>query len=283
MPSINVPTFVKWAGGKTQLLDQFASLFPEKIDRYFEPMVGGGAVFFYIKQWHNPDSCMISDINEDLMNLYSVVKDRVDDLIELLKMHKSKHMSAEVDEEKYYYKMRDKFNDATDILEKSALFLYLNKTCYNGLYRVNSKGEFNVPFGRYKKPAILQEKKLRKASKLLQGVDLAAMHYKNILDDVKQDDFIYLDPPYYPLSDTSNFTSYQKDVFLEDEQKELAEFFKNLDEKNCNVMLSNSDHPFIHGLYDEFDIEMVKARRMISCDAEGRGAINEVVVRNYDI
>jgi len=282
---IRTPTFVKWAGGKTQLLEQFIPYFPKdnQFDRYFEPMVGSGAVFFYIQKKFNPNYSMISDINENLIHLYIVVRDKVDELIEKLKEHKSNHMQ---NPKEYYYLMRDKYNSIDyeseyDELEKSALLIYLNKTCFNGLYRVNADGKFNVPMGRYKNPAIVQEQKLRDASKLLKGVDIKTMPFEKIVNYVKKGDFIYFDPPYLPISNTSSFTSYQKDAFLNNEQSKLAKIFRQLDNKGCLVMLSNSDHDFIRNLYDGYDIKVVKAKRMINCKSEGRGAINELVIRNY--
>jgi len=276
----DIPTFVKWAGGKTQLIKQYIPLFPSKknIKRYFEPMIGSGAVFFYIRQTYNPEFSMISDINNDLINLYLQIRDNVDEIITLLKIHKSKH---KINPKEYYYKMRKKYNSTEDNLEKSSLLLYLNKTCYNGLYRVNSKGEFNVPFGRYKNPAILQEEKLRLASSLLEGTIIKAIPFEKILDFAKPNDFIYFDPPYYPLSETSSFTSYQKNTFLEEEQKKLAKAFKKLDKKNCKTMLSNSDTDLIRNLYNGYNIKVVRAKRMISCKGKGRGSINELVIRNY--
>ncbi|MDD3492274.1 MAG: DNA adenine methylase [Candidatus Thermoplasmatota archaeon] len=274
---------MKWAGGKKQLLDQFASLFPKRFDRYFEPMVGSGAVFFYITKTYNPKSCMISDINENLMQLYIVVRDRVDELIKELREHKAQHMH---DPETYYYTMRERYNSmdyrtAETKLEKSALMLYLNKTCFNGLYRVNSEGKFNVPLGRYKNPAIVQKQKLHRASQLLQDVEIRVMGFEKVLNFVKENDFVYFDPPYYPLSATSSFTSYQKDAFLDKQQKQLAQVFRDADKRGCLVMLSNSDTDFIRDLYGGYDIQVVKAKRMINCKAEGRGAINELVIRNY--
>ena len=278
----SVPTFIKWAGGKTQLLEQFEKFIPNKIDRYYEPFVGSGAVFFYVKKNRNPDWCMISDNNEDLINLYVVVRDKLDELISLLEEHKKEHMK---NPKEYYYKQRETFNQTSDVLVKSALFIYLNKTCFNGLYRVNSKGGFNVPIGSYKNPAIVQLKKLRDASEVLQDVEIKHMSFEKILDYADTGDFIYFDPPYFPLSTTSSFTSYQKDRFLEKEQKELAEVFQKLDERGCLVMLSNSDSQLINNLYSEYKeqgtLYIVKATRMINCDANGRKPINEVVVTNY--
>jgi DNA adenine methylase len=278
MIRIETPTFVKWAGGKTQLISQYKKLFPHNFSNYFEPFLGSGAVFFYIKQIYNPPKCYISDINEDLINTFKMVKEKTDELIQLLKKYKAENHSKES-----FYEKREAFNEVTDRLEKASLLIYLNKTCFNGLYRVNSKGEFNVPFGEYKNPAILQEDKLRKASRLLKNVEIEVASFERVLDKAKEKDFIYFDPPYFPLSKTSSFTSYQNDAFMEEEQKRLCEVFKQLDKRGCFVMLSNSDAPFIKGLYKNngFKIITVKARRAISCVGTGRGKINEIVVKNY--
>ena len=284
MKEIKIPTFVKWAGGKTQLLNQFEQFLPEKIDRYFEPFIGSGAVFFYIKQTCHPKYCMISDNNQDLINLYITIKDNLDELLPLLETYKRKHKQNPKD---YYYQQRHLFNKTKDRLEKSALFIYLNKTCFNGLYRVNSKGEFNVPFGKYENPAVVQKEKLKLASKLLNEgkVDIKTMHFSKISEYVKKGDFIYFDPPYYPLSVTSSFTSYQKEDFLEKEQRQLSKVFQILDTLGCRVMLSNSDAALIHELYKNYEqkgqLFFVKAKRMINCNANGRKPINEVVVINY--
>jgi DNA adenine methylase len=282
LEKLSIPTFIKWAGGKTQLLNQFEPFFPVKISRYFEPFVGSGAVFFYIKQTCKPDYCMISDNNQNLINLYIAVRDNLKDLLELLKKYKKEHTR---NPKEYYYQQRKEFNKTNNTLIKSALLIYLNKTCYNGLYRVNSKDEFNVPMGSYKNPSIVQPKILERASELLQNVVIKVMDFKKIIDFAESGDFIYFDPPYYPLSITSSFTSYQKETFLDEEQKLLANVFQKLDESGCKVMLSNSDSPFIHDLYSEYEADghlyTVKAKRMISCNAEGRKPINEVVVTNY--
>lgn len=276
------PIFVKWAGGKTQLLDQFRKHYPPNFNDYFEPFVGSGAVFFYIKQNFDPESCMISDNNLDLINLYKTVKENVNELIEKLRQYKSEHHK---DPENYYYDQRNLFNTTNDTFEKSSLFIYLNKTCFNGLYRVNSKGEFNVPFGKYKNPSIVQEKKLLKASELLKDVIIKHMDFENIIQYAKKGDFVYFDPPYYPLNQTSSFTSYHKKGFLKPEQKRLAYVFKELDKVGCFLMESNSDTNLIHDLYEEYEedglLHYVKAKRMINSKASGRGAINEVVIKNY--
>ncbi len=273
--TIEIPSIVKWAGGKSQLLNQFDKFFPERIEFYIEPFLGSGAVFFYVKRRFNPKKIILSDINEELINAYVVVRDKVDAVIEALKKHKEQHSKEN------YYKMRALEPAALTDVERASRFIYLNKTCFNGLYRVNSKGKFNVPIGSYKNPGILKEDILKEANKLLQGVELKVMSFEKVLDFVTKKAFIYLDPPYYPLTKTSSFTAYTKEVFLEDEQKKLAEIFKELNKMGCKLMLSNSDHPFIRDLYKEFKQEQVYAKRLISCDATKRGPITELVVRNY--
>jgi len=272
-----VPTFVKWAGGKTQLLEQFKKFFPKEFNGYLEPFVGSGAVFFYIKEKYNPDYVFLSDNNEELINTYEVVRDNVDELIDVLLQHKNNHSKD------YYYEIRDLETKTLNKVEKAGRFIYLNKTCFNGLYRVNSKGKFNVPFGRYKNPGIVNETRLKKASELLQGVELKAMSFENITEYAKENDFIYFDPPYYPLSKTSNFTSYTSNSFTENDQKRLAKVYKVLHERGCKLMLSNSDTPFIKSLFNhgEFKIEVVRAKRVINSDARKRGEINELLVLNY--
>lgn len=272
-----IPTFVKWAGGKSQLLEQFDKFYPKEIDYYVEPFLGSGAVFFHIKRKYNPKKVLLADINEDLINTFIVVRDKVDELIELLRQHKEKHNK---DNKEYYYNIRSIDTEQLNDVEKAARFIYLNKTCFNGLYRVNSKGKFNVPIGSYKNPSILQEDILREASKLLQGADIRVLNFRDFTKIDIDKAFVYFDPPYYPLSKTSSFTSYTKGNFLEEEQKELAHVYKKLHIKGCKLMLSNSDKDFVKNLYTDFKINIVKARRMINSKAEGRGEINELVITN---
>ena len=272
---IQVPTFIKWAGGKNQLLGQFGKLYPRNFERYFEPFLGGGAVFFYIRKFYNTKNTFLSDINQELVNCYQTVQSNPTAVIELLKVHKSKHSSE------YYYAVRRQDPNKLTQIEAAARFIYLNKTCFNGLYRVNSKGQFNVPIGSYKSPSILDERTIREASRLLQGISIVAEHFENILAKADKGDFIYLDPPYLPLSKTSSCTSYTQDSFLEKDQKKLSEIFKSLDKKGCMLMLSNSDHPLIRSLYQGYRIETVKAGRTICCDPAKRGKITELVVLNY--
>lgn len=270
--------FVKWAGGKGQLIDQFIPLLPKKIERYFEPFVGGGAVFFYIVQKYKPKEIFLSDINEDLINTFIIIRDDVERLIVELKQHKEYHVA---DAKKYYYEIRSVDPERLPELERAARFIYLNKTCFNGLYRVNSKGKFNVPMGDYKNPEIFQEEKLRKISALLKNVSINVMSFEKILPLVKKGDFVYMDPPYYPLKKGKSFTTYTKGNFLDKEHELLAQTFAKLSEKGCLCMESNSDTEFIRNLYDKFNIKVVRAKRMINSDKNGRNEINELVIINY--
>ena len=274
-----VPTLVKWAGGKKQLLEQFKPLFPKKITTYLEPFVGGGAVAFYIIKKYKPRKVILSDVNEELINAYNIVKTDVESLIMELKQHKEYHLA---DKENYYYEIRGVNPNLLPPLERAARFIYLNKTCFNGLYRVNSKGGFNVPIGDQKNPGVCMEEDLREISKLLKKATINVMPFEKIVKLVKKGNFIYFDPPYYPLPGKSSFTTYSKNKFLGEEQEKLAEIFKKLDKKGCKVMLSNSDTKFIKDLYNDYKpIKKVNARRMINCNASKRGKIKEVVITNY--
>lgn len=275
MKRSEIPTFVKWAGGKKQLIPQFKNYFPKKIERYFEPFVGGGAVAFHILKTFKPQKVLLSDTNVELINVYTIIKNNVEELITLLKEYEKKH-----NKETYYTVRNHDVSQFSDIA-RAARFIYLNKTCFNGLYRVNSKGNFNVPIGSYKNPLINDEHGLGKISVLLKNVTIKIMSFEKVLHYTNSGDFIYFDPPYYPLKKGKNFTTYTKENFLDEEQKKLAQVFKKLDKKGCKVMLSNSDTEFIKRLYSDFNIYTVKATRMINCDATKRGKINEIVVTNY--
>lgn len=271
----SISPFLKWAGGKKQLIEQFKQFFPVKTERYFEPFVGGGAVAFYIIQKNNLKEIYLSDINEELINCYEVIRDDVEELISKLKQHRENHNKA------YYYAIRELIPEILSKTERASIFIYLNKTCFNGLYRVNSKGKFNVPIGSYKNPSIFQEDNLRELSGILKNVKILKMSFDKVLDYAKEGDFIYLDPPYYPIKKGKSFTSYTRNNFSEQDQIKLAEVFRKLDKKRCKVMLSNSDTEFIKDLYQGYSIHIVKANRMINCDATKRGVVNEVVVVNY--
>jgi len=275
--SNQIPAFVKWAGGKKQLLEQFKPFFPKEVKRYFEPFVGGGAVAFYVMKHHKPQEVYLSDINEELTNCLNVIRDDVESLIKDLTKLKKLH------NKETYLKMRAEDPKLLSNLTRATRFIYLNKTCFNGLYRVNSKGEFNVPIGSYNNPSIVNEKELKEISQLLKNATIQTAQFHETIREAKKGDFIYFDPPYYPLNKTSSFTTYTKDKFLEKEQEHLAKVFKELDKKGCKVMLSNSDTNFIKDLYKDYNISIVKATRMINCDATKRGKINEVVITNYPI
>lgn len=273
--NITIPTFIKWAGGKTQLLNQFADFFPKQFNKYFEPFLGSGAVFFYIKNSYPDKEFFLSDNNQELINCYEIIKNDLEGLLDLLKEHRSKHCKE------YYYFQRSADTKNLSKMEAVARFIYLNKTCFNGLYRVNSKGKFNVPIGSYKNPSIFQEKDIIEAQKLLQGVTLKAMPFEEIINIAQQKDFVYFDPPYHPLSPTSSFTSYTSNSFSEKDQRRLADVYRELDKKGCQLMLSNSYSDLILELYNDYRIEKVSAKRMINCNGNGRGAIAEAVILNY--
>jgi DNA adenine methylase len=274
-----LPLFLKWAGGKLQLIEQFENLFPHKFRNYYEPFIGSGAVFFYVKSKLKPNKVLLSDTNEELINCFLMVRDKPSELVELLLNYRKKHSKE------YYYAVRSIESNRLDSVNRAARLIYLNKTCFNGLYRVNSKGQFNVPFGDYESPSIFDKKILFQASQLLQGVDLQVMTFEKVLDFAGKDDFVYLDPPYIPLSKTSSFTRYSKSDFSMKEQKQLSEVFETLDSRGCFVMLSNSDHALTRELYRHYkkNTVVVRAKRMINSVGSKRGAINELIITNYNI
>jgi DNA adenine methylase len=263
---------VKWAGGKHRLLGELLPRTPKTYLRYFEPFVGGGALFFGLR----PAAAFLSDLNVALMDTYRAVRDDVEAVIAELAIHRAHH------DDDYYYAMRDVWNQGGEerVAARAASFIYLNKTCYNGLWRVNSHGGFNVPMGRYVNPPILDEDGLRAASRALRDAHLDTGGFERVLDDARAGDFIYFDPPYDPVSDTSDFTSYTAGRFGKPEQERLAEVFRELHGRGCGVMLSNSDTPFVHRLYAGFKVERVSCNRAINSRADARGAVFEVIVTN---
>ena len=276
---LTLPLFLKWAGGKLQLIEQFENLFPHNFRNYYEPFIGSGAVFFYVKSKLKPNKVLLSDTNEELINCFLMVRDKPSELVELLLNYRKKHSKE------YYYTVRSIESNRLDSVNRAARLIYLNKTCFNGLYRVNSKGQFNVPFGDYESPSIFDKNILFQASQLLQGVHLQVMTFEKVLDFAGKDDFVYFDPPYIPLSKTSSFTRYSKSDFSMMEQKRLSEVFRILDSRGCFVMLSNSDHALTRELYRHYEKNtvIVRAKRMINSVGSKRGAINEVVVTNYSV
>ena len=274
--------FVKWAGGKSQLLSQFEPYFPAQFRRYVEPFVGGGAVFFHLFRQGRlaGGEALLVDSLQELIGCYRVVQARVEELIAELQRHEPhKH------DEAYFYQVRawDRSPDYArrNEIERAARFLFLNRTCYNGLYRVNRRGEFNVPFGRYRNPNICPAANLRAASSALQGVRLLAGDFTRVLEAAAPGDFVYLDPPYDPLSDTASFTGYTVEDFRVADQRRLADLFRELDRRGCRVMLSNSSTGLIRELYAGYRQVEVQAARVISSKADSRGAIPELLVMNY--
>lgn len=277
--------FVKWVGGKRQLLKQFKKLdlyppggFNPLTNTYYEPFVGGGAVFLDLL----PRKAVLSDMNLELVTAYNVIKKDLDKLIKKLKEHQRKNSKE------YFLKVRAQNLNRLSNVSIAARFIYLNRTCFNGLYRVNASGGFNTPYGKYKNPLIVGEDNLRKISKVLQKTIIKHQDYKKTIAKAKKGDFIYLDPPYAPLSPTSSFTSYTKDGFGEQQQIELRDTFYKLHKKGCYVMLSNSNSEFINKIYGELarkdskiKIHKLGANRMINSNAKKRGKIKEVLVINY--
>jgi len=272
--------FVKWVGGKRGLLEQILPLFPKDFNNYYEPFVGGGAVFFelFSKGLLKNKKVILSDINKELINTYNVIKNNPFELISELKKYKKQH------NKEFYYKVRelDRKNNYNNLsnLEKATRFIYLNKTCFNGLYRVNKKGYFNTPIGSYKNPNISDEYVILAASEALQNVKILHQSFVKILKQTQMNDLVYLDPPYYPLNSTSNFTSYNSNCFLEDEQFELFEVFDILTDKGVRIVQSNSDTDFVKDLYKKYDIKIVSANRFINSKSSKRGKITEVLIRN---
>lgn len=273
--------FVKWVGGKRQLLEQFRKMGlypPENFDiekgTYFEPFVGGGAVFFDLL----PEKAILSDLNEELIATFNIIKNQVEALINSLKKYKY--------DKDYFLKIRSQNPKDLSDIEVASRFIFLNRTCFNGMYRVNSKGQFNVPFGRYNNPIICDKENLRRVSLALKHVEVKCEDYKQVLKRAKKGDFIYFDPPYYPKSKTASFTAYTSESFLEKEQIELRETYLELHKRGCFVMLSNSDTPFINKIYSQIKkngikINKVKAGRAINSKGGGRGKISEILVTNY--
>lgn len=264
---------VKWVGGKRQLMFELIKNMPKSYNRYFEPFIGGGALFFELQ----PEQAYISDMNEELINLYSVVRDNVYELIKDLSKH-------EVSKE-YFLEIRnidrtEQYTELSDV-ERASRFIYLNRTCFNGMYRVNSQGQFNVPFGHYKNPRIIDENNLLNCSELLKKTEIKCADFSEILTKVKKGDLVYFDPPYVPLNETSSFTSYTKDGFDINMQFKLRDVCDELDSMGVKFLLSNSDTKLVNELYENYNIKKVFASRQINANADGRGKITEVLVRNY--
>lgn len=271
-------SFLKWAGGKGQIMTELEKFIPHEFNNYFEPFVGGGSLFFHIKKKYPNKKAIISDINEELINSYLVIKYHLKKIIEELKKHKENYDKKGI---KYYYKIRKVKPKTLSAVERAARFIFLNKTCWNGLFRVNSKEEFNVPAGKYKKPQIFDEERLKLIRKLLKNTIIKVSDFSEVIKFARVGDFIYFDPPYYPISKTSKFTDYTKSGFKEKDQKNLARVFRELDNRGCFVLLSNSDAKFIRNLYRDFKIKSIMVKRMINCIGSKRGPVNELLITNY--
>ena len=293
-----IKPFVKWAGGKGSLISQLTNFYPFElkdgiIEKYVEPFVGGGAVLIDILQKYDVKEAYAFDINKDLINCYNVIKAKVEELIKELEIKEKNFLKLEYeDRQKYFYDIRKKYNsyclkENLDV-KRASEFIFLNRTCFNGLYRVNKNGGFNVPCGKYRNPTICDYKNLRDLSKLLQNVVFQYGDYKKSKEYIDENTFVYFDPPYRPLSVTSAFTSYTKEDFDDENQKELAKYYKELDLKNAKLMLSNSnpkntnkEDDFFEEIYKGFNINEVSAKRMINSNSKGRGEISELLITNY--
>ena len=260
--------FLKWVGGKQQLLKHLHNQLPRKYDYYIEPFLGGGALFFSMFS----KKALIADSNAELINAYIVVRDNLDGLIEALRTH--------VNDSDYYYKIRALKPYELSSVDRASRFIYLNKTCYNGLYRVNSKNEFNVPFGKYKNPTICDSRVLKVASRALQGVNIQATYFQNILTNIPENSFVYLDPPYLPVKFNS-FVSYSKKGFGLEEHEALASCFEALTDKGVKILLSNSNTDWVIDRYSDYKIIKVNARRSVNSNGKKRGDVTELLIRNY--
>lgn len=297
-PSKAAKPFLKWAGGKGQLLKEIEKYYPfkdGKITKYAEPFVGGGAVLFDVLSKYDLKEIYISDINAELMNTYFIARDNVDDLIDLLAKYQSAYVPFGQEERKsYYMAKRERFNDLkvngneSANIEKAALMIFLNKTCFNGLYRVNKKGLFNVPMGSYKNPLICDETNLRAVSKKLQDVTIVCGDYRKSADFIDENTFVYFDPPYRPITDTASFTAYTENLFNDEEQVKLAKFVNEMHKRGAKIVVSNSDPKninaddnFFDNIYSSHKIKRVDATRMINCQAQARGKIKELLISNF--
>lgn len=295
----NVRPFIKWAGGKGKLIPQLKNYYPFelnniKINKYVEPFIGGGAVLINILQEYDVKEAYAFDINIDLINCYNVIKTDVENLIKELDIKEKRFKKLEEKErEEFFYEIRQQYNsykideNETNV-KRASEFIFLNRTCFNGLYRVNKNGEFNVPCGKYKNPTICDANNLRNLSYLIRNVKFQYGDYKKSKEYIDCNTFVYFDPPYRPLSNTSGFTSYTKEDFNDENQKELACYFRELDEKDAKLMLSNSNPKntnendnFFEEIYKGYNINEISAKRMINADVKGRGEISELLITNY--
>ncbi len=297
--------FLKWAGGKTQLLEEFHNRLPgeivdsKKIKRYIEPFLGGGAMFFFLKRKYDIKESFLFDINRELIMAYKVIQKDSKGLIDRLNDIEHKHLEKpEYMRKEHYYEIRNRYNKQINDfnynifnenwIDRVTYLIFLNKTCFNGLFRQNKKGEFNVPFGRYQNPSIYDEKNIIEVNRALKGTKIFCGDFTDSCKYIQKNSFVYLDPPYRPLNRTSSFTNYAKNGFDDEDQVRLARFFKKMDEKSAYLMLSNSDpknkdinDDFFDKLYENYIISRIPAKRHINSDASKRGEINELIIINY--
>lgn len=295
---IKVKPFLKWAGGKGQMISEIEKYYPfadTTINKYAEPFVGGGAVLFDILNKYNLKEIYISDINAELINTYHIIRDNIDSIIDILSVIQSEFTSIDIDNRKaYYIKKRERFNELklnnnkNINIEKAALMIYLNKTCFNGLYRVNKNRKFNVPMGHYKNPKICDEENLRAVSDKLKNVTIVCEGYHKSDDFIDQNTFVYFDPPYRPLTTTSSFTAYTENEFNDKEQIDLSSYINRLHKKGAKILVSNSDpknininDTFFDDIYASYFIKRVNATRMINSNGQSRGKIKELLISNF--
>lgn len=292
---IKTKPFVKWAGGKSQLISEIRKKYPKNIKCYCEPFVGGGAVLFDILANYKPEKVLINDINKELIITYYQLQNNVDNLIKKLFALQNEFISADLEQRKIIYNNNRKLYNSlknksceNNELEIASLFIFLNKTCFNGLYRVNKNGDFNVPMGSYKNPLICDEFNLKKSSSLLKNVKIICGDYSRCIDYINDETFVYIDPPYRPLTQTSSFTSYSAKVFDDKEQIRLADFINIISRKGAIVVASNSDPQkadendmFFDNLYRNYSIKRIQAKRAINSKSEGRGNVSELLISNF--
>ena len=273
-------SFLKWAGGKKGLVVTLDRLTPKNIERYFEPFLGSGAFFFYLVQTKKKFQAVLSDSNFELINAYRELRDNVKELADILEEHQENYYK---NREKYYYYIRDECVIKNNT-ELAGRFIFLNKSCYNGLYRVNKSGNFNVPHGRYINPKICNREKLIGCSELLcaHNVEISCNAYKEATSKCENNDFIYFDPPYFPISKTSNFTDYTKESFGIAEHNELSKEFDRLSQIGANVILSNSNSPYINTLYKKYNMIKIKSSRNINCNSKKRKGHYDLIILNHD-
>lgn len=293
-----IKPFLKWAGGKGQLLRDIEKYYPFEngiVTKYAEPFLGGGAVLFDILSKYELEEVYVSDINPELVNAYCMIRDDIDELVTILKVMQDEFIERDKDERKIYYMTkRELFNelkisgDETVNIEKAALMIFLNKTCFNGLFRVNKKGLFNVPMGAYKNPMICDEENLRAVSEKLQNVRIECGDYRETANFIDEKTFVYFDPPYRPITNTASFTAYTENLFNDDKQIELAKFVNDMNKKGAKIVVSNSDpknsdgeDEFFDDIYSSYKIKRVEATRMINCNGEARGKIKELLISNF--